>query len=71
MKKATKSLGSHFKNFKKEKQKLKGFCRFVSFNNQEKCENGDPFKLSEMVWIQIRKESPGKLFLNIRRKKKY
>jgi hypothetical protein len=38
---------------------------------KKKCENGDLFKLSEMVWIQIRKESPGKLFLNIRRKKKY
>jgi hypothetical protein len=25
------------------------------------------FKLVEMVWIQIRKESPCKLFLNIRR----
>jgi hypothetical protein len=25
MKKATKSLGGHFKDFKKEKQKLKGF----------------------------------------------
>jgi hypothetical protein len=26
MKKATKRMGSHFKNFKKEQQKLKGFC---------------------------------------------
>jgi hypothetical protein len=38
---------------------------------KKKCENGDSFKLSAMVWIQIRKEGPGKLFLNIRRKKKY
>jgi hypothetical protein len=29
MKKATRSLESHFKNLKKEKQKLKGFCRLL------------------------------------------
>jgi hypothetical protein len=30
--------------------------------NRKKCESGEPFKLSEVVWLQIRKESPGKLF---------
>jgi hypothetical protein len=29
MKKATKSLGTHFKKFKKENQKLKCFCRLL------------------------------------------
>jgi hypothetical protein len=29
---------------------------------KKKCENGDPFKLSAMVWIQIRKESPVNFF---------
>jgi hypothetical protein len=30
--------------------------------NRKKCESGEPFKLSEVVWIQIRKESPGETF---------
>jgi hypothetical protein len=29
MKKATKRMGGHFKNFKKEQQKLKSFCRVL------------------------------------------
>jgi hypothetical protein len=30
--------------------------------NRKKCESGEPFKLSEVVWIQIRKESPEETF---------
>jgi hypothetical protein len=29
MKKETRTLGGHFKDLKKEKQKLKGFCRLL------------------------------------------
>jgi hypothetical protein len=35
MKKATRSLESHFKNLKEEKQKFKGFCRILGKRKQE------------------------------------
>jgi hypothetical protein len=38
MKKATRSLESHFKNFKKETQKLKGFCRLLRRKKHEESD---------------------------------